>query len=57
MLDASSGAFRDYYLFAVIGSPDDPVSEMARGRFQPEIITPIDNNITLRKVSLKNQSS
>jgi hypothetical protein len=57
MLDASSGASRDYYLFAVVGCIDDPVSDAAQASFQPEVVTPIDNNITLRKVSLKTPSS
>jgi hypothetical protein len=57
MLDPSSGAARDYYLFAVIDSIDDPVSDESRGHFQPEVVTPIDNNITLRKASLRNPAS
>ena len=71
MLDPNSGALRDYYIFAVIDSMDDPVSDEwrddpvsdesrddpvsdeSRGHLQPDVVTPIDNNITLRKVSLQ----
>ena len=53
-LDSSTTAFRDYCLFAVIDSRDDPVS---RGNLHPDEITPKDNNITMRKVSLQDPPS
>jgi hypothetical protein len=53
-LDSSSAGFRDYCLFAVVDSSDDPVS---RGNLHPDEITPRDNNITMRKVSLQDPPS
>jgi hypothetical protein len=53
-LDPSLAAFRDYCLFAVIDSMGDPVS---RGNLHPDEITPKDNNITLRTVSLQDPPS
>jgi hypothetical protein len=56
-LDPSAAAFRDYCLFAVIDSIGDPASDESRGNLHPDEITPKDNNITLRKVSLQDPPS
>jgi hypothetical protein len=53
-LDASSAAFRDYCIFAVVDSSGDPVS---RGNMHPDEITPKDNNVTMRKLSLQDPPS
>jgi hypothetical protein len=53
-LDSSMAEFRDYCLFAVIDSSEDPVS---RGNLHPDEITPNDNNITMREVSLRDPPS
>jgi hypothetical protein len=52
-LDPNAAAFRSYSLFAVIESSEDPVSEYSRASLVPDDITPSDNNITLRNVSLQ----
>lgn len=42
-----------YCLFVVLDSADDPVSVASRGRLVPDVITPRDNNVTHRNVSLQ----
>ena len=43
-----------YCLFAVIDANDDPVSTLASGSLIPDFITPRDNNVTHRNVTLLN---
>src|SRR3546814_19087358 len=52
-LDPSQPAFRHYCLFGVIDSADDPVSGLSRASLVPDVITPGDNNVTHRNVSLQ----
>jgi subtilisin family serine protease len=42
-----------YCLFAVIDSPQDPVSDVSQSKFVPDEITPSDNNVTHRNVALR----
>jgi hypothetical protein len=42
-----------FCLFAVIDSPDDPISPVSRTLFFPDVITPQDNNITQRNVRVE----
>ena len=53
VLDPSVAAFRHYCLFAVINSPQDPVSPASMANLVPDNITPWDNNVTHRNVSLQ----
>lgn len=55
-LDPSAPAFRHYCLFGVIDSADDPVSDQSRSSLVPDVITPNDNNITHRNISLQDPS-
>ena len=52
-LAPSLPGFRDYSLLAVVDAPDDPVSDDSRASFAPDQITPTDNNVTLRNVSMQ----
>ena len=63
-LDPSLVAFREYSLFAVINSIDDPVSDEASldpdsdgASLDPDVITPNNNNVTLRNVALQDPPS
>lgn len=52
-LDTSVASFRHYCLFAVIDADNDPVLPVSRTRLAPDRITPFDNNVTHRNVSLQ----
>lgn len=56
-LDPSQPAFRHYCLFAVLDSPDDPVSAVSQTSLAPDAITPGDNNVTHRNVSLRDPAT
>jgi hypothetical protein len=56
-LAPSLPGFRDYSLLAVVDAPDDPVSDDSRASFAPDQITPTDNNVTLRNVSMQDPPS
>jgi subtilisin family serine protease len=49
-LDSTLPAFRHHCLFAVIDSNDDPVRET---RLVPDIVTPTNNNVTHRNLSVQ----
>lgn len=56
-LDPSRDAFRHHCLFVVMSAPDDPVSANSMGLFVPDLITPSDNNVTHRNVSVEGDAS
>ena len=53
-LDPSLPSFRHHCLFAVIDSPDDPVKE---SRLIPDIVTPTNNNVTHRNLSVQDAAT
>ena len=56
-LSPGLAGFRDYSLLAVVDAPDDPVSDDSRASFAPDQITPTDNNVTVRNVSMQDPPS
>lgn len=51
--DEESSVNKPYCIFAVIDSPQDPVSEESKASLDPDFITPRDNNVTQRNVLLQ----
>ena len=56
-IDSTLDAFRHHCLLAVISSPQDPVLAASMSQFAPDIITPRDNNVTHKNVSVQNSLS
>ena len=52
-IDSSLSAFRHHCLLAVISSPQDPVLVTSMAQFAPDVITPRDNNVTHKNVSVQ----
>ncbi|WP_372717605.1 S8 family serine peptidase [Novipirellula sp.] len=52
-LDPNQPAFQHFCVLAVVNSPQDPVSQLARDSFVPDFITPRDNNVTHRNLVLQ----
>jgi len=57
VFDASLPNPDHYCLFAVIDADSDPVSALAAGSLVPDFITPRDNNVTHRNVTLLDSGS
>src|SRR3546814_6155721 len=55
-LDPSLPAFRHHCLLAIIDSVDEPVSAQSQASLIPDQITPNDNNVTHRNISMKDTS-
>lgn len=52
-IDPAVPAFRHHCIFAVVSSPDDPVQPASIMQFAPDLITPIDNNVTHKNVAVQ----
>ena len=51
-----AGQSRDLYLLTIVDSTKDPVGESTKGSLDPTFFTPRDNNVALKRITIKGAS-
>ena len=51
-----AGQSRDLYLLTIVDSTKDPVGESTKGSLNPTFFTPRDNNVALKRITIKGAS-